>query len=162
MSEEKTLPNTLSGLLRVAVEDGRKVQADPRYVFDMSIWHDPMKVEGEDTVCSVCMAGAVMAMRLDAPIEKVVDPDNYQDKGDLEFQLRAIDNLRSGDLVDAYRALHWEDNSKRHLKDHKGEEVYKAVCALGTDIKSDYISTLERAPWVTYLRTADELEKLGL
>lgn len=54
------LPNTLSGLLELAVQDAQKCEALPElYRLDMGQWHTP-----EAGVCVICMAGAVIAQTL--------------------------------------------------------------------------------------------------
>jgi hypothetical protein len=55
MSKVK-LPDKLSELIRVAVQDMEACRIDPRYKLDMSVWHIP-----RDGICRVCMAGAVLA-----------------------------------------------------------------------------------------------------
>lgn len=38
---KKKLPDKLSTLIRVAVEDAKKIEKDPRYILNMDIWHMP-------------------------------------------------------------------------------------------------------------------------
>jgi len=83
------LPDRPSELIRVALDDLEKCEADPRYETHMYSWHDP-----HDGKCLVCMAGAVMAKRLGAPPALSLAPYSY------DFQtarkLRAIDYGRCG------------------------------------------------------------------
>ena len=57
------LPDKPSELIRLALADLRKCEADPRYLIDMAQWHRPVTSE----LCHVCLAGAVMA-RTNFPI----------------------------------------------------------------------------------------------
>lgn len=48
----------LSELVRIAIDDMKKIKADDRYEFDVDEWHRYDKNTG---LCSVCVAGSVMA-----------------------------------------------------------------------------------------------------
>jgi len=104
-----TLPDTLSGLIRVALADFRKCLASNDYVVDMREWHAP--VEG-DALCRVCLAGAVMAQTLQVPVEDEVSPTRFSlsesqwgRESQLENKLRAINSLRVGEVRTAARVL---------------------------------------------------------
>ena len=56
------LPDKLSELIRVALGDLRKCEADPKYVVNMAVWHQSL----DDKRCAVCLAGSVMAKSLNA------------------------------------------------------------------------------------------------
>jgi hypothetical protein len=89
-----TLPNTLSELLALAIEDMRVIAKDPRYELDMNLFHSPI---GDK--CYVCLAGSVMARTLKLPPGENYIPDEF-DK-DTFNKLYALDALRIGDLVEA-------------------------------------------------------------
>ena len=58
-------PETLSGLIRLAVGDARRLDHD-LYTPLYSKWHAPEEARGQQ-VCCVCLAGAVIAGTLGAP-----------------------------------------------------------------------------------------------
>ena len=83
----------LSDMLRLAIKDYRACIADPNYVINMTDWHIPITQDGEK-LCSVCLAGAVMAKTCKAlPSYYYVASDH-----DICSQLRVLDRLRSGDI----------------------------------------------------------------
>jgi len=132
-----TLPTTLSGLLRCAVEDAKKCDKDPRYTLDMTEWHQPI-----DGVCHVCMAGAVIAQRLKMlPIVNFLD-----DAFDIPEWADDIDYMRLG----GFRFVGPEDSY---------EDVLSGCAAL---VRSTYDNELFRSPWPVYLLCADMLEEAGL
>lgn len=110
MIESKaSLPDKLSELILVALEDLAKVRADPRYQINLETWHQSAN-RNDDGLCSVCFAGAVIAGRM-APdeINRSIRPDDFADNDD--FKLEALNDLRSGLLADALRWLTDEDFS---------------------------------------------------
>lgn len=86
----KTLPDKASELIRLAIDDLEKTEKDDRYKINMTRWHVP---DYEDyKVCSVCLAGAVMAQSLDANPYEWVSPSVYQI--DVALKLKALNYLR--------------------------------------------------------------------
>ena len=108
MSEVK-LPDTIHGLLRVAIDDLKKCQASKNYKIEMSEWHEPY---GDD--CFVCMAGAVMAQTLMADITESYSPKSF---GEHARHLVEINYLRAGSSV----YLSSEKNNDRY------REIYESV-----------------------------------
>lgn len=148
------LPRKLSALLRIAVEDAQKAEATPGYVLHMGTWHSPR----HDGVCRVCMAGAIMAMRLGAPRDQDMTISLSRDNnGDA---LNAVDDLRTLDFCDAA----WSVGVA--LTD----DQIDAVDAIRTDYLQhfeaieDVWGTGEKAylPWPDYLAIANRLEQVGL
>lgn len=84
------LPGNPAELIRVALSDLRKVEADPRYDVDMRWWHKAAVTEGG--VCSVCPVGAVMAGTLGADPESDWEPWEFDDRK----KLFALDYLILG------------------------------------------------------------------
>jgi hypothetical protein len=153
------LPNKLSALLRVAVEDVQKCEADPRFELEMGMW-----VVGDvgptSERCSVCMAGAVMVQRLGVATDSNSHPE---DVPEAERHLLAIDHMRLGNFVSAHQRL------SRHPASIDEERALRAATA---KVRSD--PTLEQwidddgdysdphAAWPVYLEAADILESAGL
>jgi hypothetical protein len=138
------LPDTLSGLLRLAVADAQKCANDPRYVLQMGSWHEPGLKR-----CSVCMAGAVMAQSLNTQLHAVAFPEDYDDS---EYALMAIDEMRCGDVLGAASTLGLMPNADQEV----------ALCKAGQEVRADFDVVAGRASWDTYLKAATILEKAGL
>jgi len=98
---KKTLPKKPSKLLTVALEDMGKARRSRKYILDMEDWHVPGYASGKP--CEVCVAGAVMALRLGAdPKKDYYDDDFGPDNGD---RLCAIDLFRNGAIRSAFESL---------------------------------------------------------
>ena len=97
-TEPTKLPDTLHGLLTVALDDLKKVERSKRYDVDMGVWHCPDDLTGG---CSVCAAGAVMAKTLGLGRGVATTPGLLLDDGltdeDTCNKLRAINKLRGGE-----------------------------------------------------------------
>ena len=98
------LPNTLYGLLRVAIRDLLKVEKmKKKYVIEMGDWHTP------NGKCAVCMAGAVMAANKMIPDAKYIGfPGCYFDDATAR-KFDAINFLRIGCVHDAAIELEIKD-----------------------------------------------------
>ena len=83
-----------SELIRVAINDLKLCEADPRYAISMGEWHKPGYFK-----CSVCLAGAVMAQTLNAPLTSEVKPIDFD--GHTYDVLTAVDLLRTGQVEQA-------------------------------------------------------------
>lgn len=105
----RQLPNKMSDLIEVALEDLTKVEADQRYRVRMNDWHVPP--HSGETRCAVCFAGAVMAKSLDAAIASESFPDDYEE--DTGRKLSALDQVRVGWVSEALRIMH-EDADEYH------------------------------------------------
>lgn len=96
--------NTLHELLALACDDFEKVLADPKYRVNMSRWHMPSQ---SGKTCSVCLAGSVLAKSAgwDASASYELTPSDYE----LGARLAALNSLRYGNVLSAYRYLHRVD-----------------------------------------------------
>lgn len=83
------LPNLPSALLRLALDDLAKLEANPNYVVNMAVWLGN---------CQACMAGAVMLNSLG--VTEPMMPADF-DEYDTKQKLRAINSFRMGDISDA-------------------------------------------------------------
>ena len=92
------LPDKASELILVALLDLERVEMDPAYEVDMDMWHNP-----DEGLCSVCLAGAVIATHGRASKSAVVWPWNYP--GETEDKLHALDYFRGGHLAKGLSAL---------------------------------------------------------
>ncbi len=107
----KKLPNKLSSLIDVALNDLVLAEKSKDYNVDMDVFHIP---RGDNT-CSVCLAGQVMAFSLKAKKGAHVDPDEM---GENTNHLYAIDNLRLGFVGDAADQLNLETNDGPFVTDY--------------------------------------------
>lgn len=98
------LPDKLSDLIEVALNDLELVEKDPRYKIRMDKWHSP-QVDGK---CHVCMAGAVMAMTLQQPVGRMMIPTHF-DYLNVGRKLHALDLARAGYFANALRELEHGD-----------------------------------------------------
>lgn len=94
-----SLPDKPSELIRVALADLAKVEADPRYVVDMGMWHEPL-APPFDGKCAVCLAGAVMAGTLGISAERSLRPEDFDD--DTNRKLDDLDEMRLGWVPDRF------------------------------------------------------------
>ena len=88
------LPNTLSELIMVAVNDAKKLDR-AIYSPDSEFYHDTRHSEN----CYICDAGAVMAGTLQVDRKKVVSPEEFPHS--IETKLYALDLARKGLYVGA-------------------------------------------------------------
>lgn len=129
---EKQLPDKPSELIRLAVKDLKMVESMPeKYGINMSLW-----CLEENDKCTVCMAGAVMKMELDASVLEmaILGEDNY-------WKLLAINKLRMGHVWKALEYLLLEETHKYNrqvMSYHQGKEAfYTGMEQLACDLEKD-------------------------
>lgn len=117
------LPDKLSDLILVALDDLEKVENDERYTVNMDWWH-----RSGDT-CLVCLAGSVMAKSLDVSPDCTRFPNDFDDK--TEAKLDALNWARVGDV--SYALYHLDVPSSdytsldREVADYQDDpEQFKA------------------------------------
>lgn len=149
VAKPRELPDALSGLLRVAVEDSIAVENTPGYSLEMSSWYTT------NGVCQVCMGGAVM-LRSAAfvPLKKIGGYDELRIAvpHSLQAKMLLIDDMRKGCMDSAVDRLHPDRTTRMN------DAINKAAALIG----SSYDWNSGHAPWETYLVAADVLEKAGL
>lgn len=94
-----TLPNTLNGLLAVAVSDAKSINRR-LYVPHFGYWHEP-EVDGR---CGVCLAGCVIAGSLQHSRSSEVSFRHLQPP--VRNKIEALDKMRIGSFSKAYRTLY--------------------------------------------------------
>lgn len=106
---EKKLPAKLSDCLEVALADLTAVERMKAYTINMGDWHAPRGPRNlygkviEQTSCSVCFAGSVMARTLKvAPTERF-NPEDFSEHNSVRFS--AINALRCGSIGDAFETI---------------------------------------------------------
>ena len=98
------LPNKPSSLIKLALADLKKVERSKKYIVDMGAWH---KANG---VCSVDLAGSVMAQTLNVPINMTVMPEAFDD--DTENKLQALNDFRIGFIEGGLRRMNTPSSIK--------------------------------------------------
>ncbi len=152
------LPKKLSELLRVAVEDVIKTEKDPRFRLDMSVFF----IGKDRGSCRVCMAGAVMAQRLECDPSAVITPDHFDD--DTDNALRAIDHMRTGGFDLAASVL----GVRVPLDLRPALDLARKTVDYGKFLYADRGTNnfgniyVGHAPWGLYLEAADVLARAGL
>ena len=106
----KLLPNLPSDLILLALEDLEMAEQNKKYRVSMERWHFPM----EDQPCSVCLAGAVMAMSLDANPAKDYIPCDFDHEGD---KLRALNEFRIGEVRSGLRSMGYDVDDNEEIED---------------------------------------------
>lgn len=97
-----TLPATPSALIRAATADARSLDRE-RYVPYSGTWHNPHLQDGDEAVCDVCNAGAVIAARAGLPASSMADPEDFD--APTRRKLLAINQFRAGRVGTAFAIL---------------------------------------------------------
>lgn len=132
------LPEKPSDLIELALKDLAKVERSKRYVVDMNYaFHS-----GSKDLCSVCLAGAVMAMSLNISPETGQDPDDFPP--DERDRLNALNSFRMGyvdsgictmtSLEDDYPDLGMDHPIPKYRQDQLGFK--KAMAELAVDLRA--------------------------
>jgi hypothetical protein len=98
---EIKLPEKMSDLIDIAINDLEAVEQDPKYEIDMGRWHAP---EHSAYKCSVCFAGSVMAKTFNSDRGTLLSPDNFTKWN--ASRLKALDEIRQYDFVDAFDKMY--------------------------------------------------------
>lgn len=138
------LPDKLSDLLELAVNDARAIEGTTRdgrtYVLEMGVYHWPT----HDSRCLVCMAGAVMARTLECPPDEVSCPSDYQ-SDDTWKKLKYINAMRTGSIPLNVGTLY--------------SQAYNVMLRVTREYAA---SSKGMASWEAYLEAARGLRELGL
>jgi hypothetical protein len=151
----KKLPRRLSGWIRIAVEDAKKLAATDEFVLKMSTYNTFVGVISTDLagelsqreVCEVCLGGAALVG------EKLVKPGAGTNGASTSDLAQALDNVRTGNLALAIGRIY---------KKFPSDELIALLSPIWRRIMDKFSYTEGRADWETYLKAADELEALGL
>lgn len=107
------LPDKPSELIRLALGDMKKCEADPKYTINMDRWHD-LLLEG---LCAVCLAGSVMAQTLHEKWWRSLNLSEFDDNTALK--LSALNDFRSGNVASGLWELRLWDQRKEHPLDRE-------------------------------------------
>jgi hypothetical protein len=141
------LPDTPSALIRLALGDLRKCEADPRYKINFGEWHNPTGQQ-----CEVCLAGAVLAKTCGMDPRTGV---NWAAIGrPTYYRCIAMDNFRRGEIYAGLRYMRFAGALQESPTD---EEV-----ALQPALKFPKYSEDPEAFYTVMSALADEFEEAGL
>jgi hypothetical protein len=146
--ESVRLPDTLSELTLLAVNDLKAARKTRKYEIYMGQWHAPY-----DGKCSICAAGSIMAITLKSDPDERLSPNSFDD--DTRRKLEAVNDLRCGavgeaflclksvyfstDLDEADQELYWKyealDRDVPTFNPHDPRPFYRAMEKLAADLK---------------------------
>lgn len=158
--EIQPLPNTLSGMIRIALKDEDQVFKSSKYYVDMSEWHLPPEYgpHKNSKVCRVCLAGAVMAGTLGLAPTEYETPNSILSDEDAD-RLASLDCVRTGAVRDALiegKFVGLDDASAI------GNKIRNTI-GKPPIYRSQRIKPEKRREWRKWmLRCAKELEAQGL
>lgn len=137
------LPDTLHGLMRVALDDLRLCAKDPCYKIHMGSWHRPRQDRNGNEACWVCMAGAIMAQTLQVPPDQYAAPDTLKD-GAASRKLCTVNAVRCGFFVKALRELTGGDAYEHYQSCREASRKYGHV---DNSLLKDHAQALSEFPW---------------
>lgn len=94
--------NRLHVILRIALDDLKKVERSKAYIVRMDTWHTPYH-HLKNAPCAVCLAGSVMAKTCEADRTEASYVYDFSVKNMPVFS--ALDLLRSGAVAEAWRQM---------------------------------------------------------
>ena len=103
-----TLPDTLSALIRVAVDDARRLDRDA-YRPHWSAWHEPLYDADRPQLigrCEVCLAGCVIAGTLGQDLQEEAEPSDFD--YETGYKLFALEDVRQGNLESALDLMSYQ------------------------------------------------------
>ena len=103
---EDTLPDTLHGLLKVALDDIETISEKEEYRIYMGAFHGGF-VGGPG--CAVSLAGSVIAKLVDYDSKNIFSPSHFKDS--IDRKLVTIESLRTLDLDEAF--CHLDTDNKK-------------------------------------------------
>ena len=160
IKELADLPENLSDLLELSVQDAVRCDMSPKYTLDMGSWVRP------NGACKVCMAGAVMVQTGAWTGGEVRDPhENFESRSDTSDSQRyyAINCMREGLFSAAASRLDLE------MSDEVQDKARKAVGMVRNEKfgfgfwlePAAYDRRGDRYTWLQYLKAAAVLRANG-
>ena len=150
------VPEKLSQLIRIAIEDGRGLNRE-EYEPDSSLYHMPLIGKaGDNQICYVCLGGAVMVETLNVDPSDSIWPSNLPARW--HDAILALDRVRVGDYMEAVRIYTYptiEDSIRLESEALKFEDVPGPADAhfFGFESFSAHLDSLEDI--------ADQIEAIG-
>ena len=141
MQITKTLPNKLSELYRIALEDLKKAEQSPEYIINMNNWS---LYNGSTKKCEVCLAGAVVAIELD--LKGFMNPDHIDDPA-VKQKIEILNQLRVSYTrphlhqdISSYYGIDWEILDRLDLNFTTGSRFdQQKYYSISQDLESNQI-----------------------
>lgn len=151
-NRSQQLPDKPSALIRLALDDLRKVERDARYAVDMGYWHTGTWEPEHNNTCMVCLAGAVMAGTLGADPTQVRYPDCYS--LETEARLESLDCFRVGNVRNGLYRFHQRTETA---------DAYEGIgIELAGAVPEYYVSGEDNTGWYAGMeKLADDLQARG-
>ena len=120
------LPDKLSDLIEVALADLEKAENTEGQEINMTAW---VYVTDKDAqLCSLCLAGSVMAHSLGIVLHNSVSPESFAPS--IKQKLYAIDEVRKGQINNAIRRINRANNDGYYIESSRNDapiNVFKNV-----------------------------------
>ena len=152
-----TLPNTLHGILKVALDDLETISKRDDYNIYISAWHKDSYGPGSGR-CEVCLAGSVMARITDYNPKTSLHPTYFQFS--LSMKLFAIEDIRTVNLTAAYCCLYDKDLRDKECEKELEEMGYRFLSGRGS-YEIPYFTDVNKS-MKAYRKLQTELEALGV
>ena len=102
------LPNKLSGVIMIALEDLRIVEKSKKYEVDMSEWHSMRPYnDPNNPICFVCFAGAIISQSPGVDIDRCVSPSSFKEPDN--HKLRCLNYLRCYEFEATFDIFNYEE-----------------------------------------------------
>jgi len=153
----KQLPDTPSALIRLALDDLRKIEGDDRYAVDMYNWHCPSPLAAK---CYVCLAGAVMAKSIELDPNIWASPTSMKTEIDAPTRLKlcALDDFRTGSIFQGLSTFYdkgrYDEGS--FYNNEQVRAIYKKI-----GVAPGYWRNYNEDFYVYMNKLADELQAIG-
>lgn len=162
MQNNKQLPNKLSELLRIALEDLKKAEQSPEYIINMDNWS---LYNGSTKKCEVCLAGAVVAIELD--LKGFMNPNHIHDPA-LKQKIEILNQLRVSYTgphlhqdISSYYGIDWDILDRLDLNFTTGSRFdQQEYYSISQDLESNQIWHLFQQTKVEYIKQIEELLSL--
>lgn len=105
------LPDKPSELIRLALNDLAKCEANPKYKIDMRVWH-----HSRNGTCSVCLAGSVMAQTLNTSDFVTLVPSDFREERN---KLAGLNEFRCGFIILGLVCLGFHKPEWKHKPDRE-------------------------------------------
>ena len=88
-----TMPDKPSEGIRLALSDLELCEKHPKYEINMYVWHSPKDFDDDESICEVCLGGAILARKEDNP-KYIISPTSDELEGD--GKILSMESFRRG------------------------------------------------------------------
>ena len=157
-------PDSLSHLINIAIEDGKKMIQNPLYTPYSTRWHEPYGLflgsERSDSTCYACLAGGVIAGSLGFTESDAITPGNSKLSETWINSLLALEDIRCGVIRRAAVRFYY---GGREPRDPLALATLSKVYLVDAPPLDKFQGNQEFAIFLENLvQVADSLEELGV